>query len=78
MGKKLAAYTTVGGVTYAPGAELPKGVAEQITNPKAWGDTTPEPAPAGNASTEAWAEYAKDQGKDVEGLSRDEIRALFD
>lgn len=33
--------------------------------------------PAGNASQEAWAEYATAQGKDVEGLSRNEIRDLF-
>lgn len=34
-------------------------------------------APAGNASLEVWAEYATAQGKDVEGLSRNEIRDLF-
>lgn len=36
--------------------------------------------PAGNASGEAWAEYAKAQGKtdaELDGLGRDEIRALF-
>lgn len=33
--------------------------------------------PAGNASQEAWTEYATAQGKDVEGLSRNEIRDLF-
>lgn len=33
--------------------------------------------PSGNASQEVWAEYATAQGKDVEGLSRNEIRDLF-
>lgn len=34
-------------------------------------------APAGNASQEDWAAYATAQGKDVEGLSRNQIRDLF-
>lgn len=36
--------------------------------------------PAGNASTEAWQEYAKSQGAtddDIDGLSRDDIRAQY-
>ena len=33
--------------------------------------------PAGNASEEVWAKYATAQGKDVEGLSRNQIRDLF-
>ena len=33
--------------------------------------------PKGNASVEVWTAYAIAQGKDVAGLSRDEIRALF-
>lgn len=36
--------------------------------------------PAGNASLEAWSDYAVTQGATVEeldGLSRDEIRALY-
>lgn len=35
------------------------------------------PQPAGNASLEAWREYATSQGVDVEGLSRDELRGRF-
>lgn len=35
-------------------------------------------APNGNASKADWEAYATGQGKDVEGLTRDEIRALFD
>jgi hypothetical protein len=34
-------------------------------------------APAGNASQEDWAAYATAQGQDVEGLSRNQIRDLF-
>lgn len=36
--------------------------------------------PAGNASLEAWQDYAKANGHtdtDLDGLSRDDIRALF-
>lgn len=69
---------------YLPGEEVPAAQAEGITNPKVWGASTPAQSedmavekPAGNASTETWAEYAAAQGKDVEGLSRDEIRDLF-
>lgn len=41
------------------------------------GDLTGVAKPAGNASRDEWAEYATAQGKDVDGLSRDDIRALF-
>ena len=41
------------------------------------GDLTGLNRPAGNASHEVWTEYATAQGKDVGGLGRDEIRALF-
>lgn len=34
-------------------------------------------APNGNASKSDWEAYATSQGKDVEGLTRDEIRDLF-
>jgi hypothetical protein len=34
-------------------------------------------APAGNESQEDWAAYAAAQGQDVEGLSRNQIRDLF-
>lgn len=66
-------------VTFPAGSVVPAAVAAGITNPKAWGEVAePSPdKPAGNASTEAWAEYARGQGEDVEGMSRDEIRALF-
>ena len=83
-GRKLAVNTTAVDedgrmVTFPAGSVVSAKVAEGITNPKVWGDEPAESErPAGNASTEAWAQYAKDQGQDVEGMSRDEIRALFD
>ncbi|MNL64465.1 hypothetical protein D3C87_1886830 [compost metagenome] len=46
-------------------------------------DPTPDQAgsgpekPRGNAGLEEWVEFAKTQGKDADGLNRDEIRALF-
>ena len=39
---------------------------------------TPADKPAGNASLEAWQEYATAQGVDVEGKSRDDLRAEFE
>lgn len=46
-GKKLAVNVTVGGETYPAGSTPPADVAEQITNPKAWGeDSEEEPKPA--------------------------------
>lgn len=44
------------------------------------GDTEPDDKPAGNASIEAWQDYALAQGKsadDLEGLTRNQIRDLF-
>jgi hypothetical protein len=38
---------------------------------------TPVEKPKGNAGLPEWTDYAKSQGVDVEGKSRDEIRALF-
>lgn len=34
--KKLAGYVHVNGQAYGPEDDLPKDVAEQVTNPKAW------------------------------------------
>ena len=36
--KKLATVVYVDGVAYGPDNEPPADVAEQITNPKAWGE----------------------------------------
>lgn len=62
------------------------GIAE-VDAPAAEPDPEPAPTPdapaagpeqpAGNASLEAWQEYGKAKGQDVEGKTRDEIRALF-
>jgi len=38
MARHLTANVWVGGVYYAAGSTPPKEVADQITNPKAWGD----------------------------------------
>ena len=39
MSRKLAANVWVGEEFFAAGSTPPKDVAEQITNPKAWGDS---------------------------------------
>lgn len=38
MSRKLAANVTVGRETYPAGSTVPKEIADQIDNPKAWGD----------------------------------------
>lgn len=40
-------------------------------------EAEPPVTPKGNASAEEWGAYATAHGKDIAGLSRDEIRALF-
>lgn len=37
--KKLAAYVHVGGRVFAPGDSPEKEYADQITNPRAWGES---------------------------------------
>lgn len=90
-GKKLAAYVHVGGRVFAPGDSPEAEFAEQITNPKAWGEssdpesTSPDPdseAPKGNASRDEWAAYATTKGAPEsetaeDGLSRDELRDKY-
>lgn len=39
MGKQLAANVNLDGVLYEAGSTPPADIAEQITNPKAWGDS---------------------------------------
>ena len=41
------------------------------------GDGTVLERPGGNASLEAWAAYATQEGHDVTGLKQSDIRALF-
>lgn len=50
--------------------------AEEATSGEEITDGAPA-APAGNASQEEWAAYATAQGRDVDGLSRNQIRDLF-
>ncbi|MDB5716445.1 MAG: hypothetical protein JWO15_3842 [Sphingomonadales bacterium] len=45
--KTLAVNVTVGTTTFEAGTVPPKEIADQITNPKAWGDT---PEPEGKAA----------------------------
>ena len=68
---------------FGPPDTVPAWAEKAIANPKAWAEA-PEPeqdaAPAGNASTEAWQAYATSKGataKQIEGKSRDELRAQF-
>lgn len=76
----------------AAGDTIPDGVTvgDHITGPDESGpakaaseaDRAPEPdgKPRGNASAEAWHDYAKSQGatdKELDGLTRDEIRNIY-
>lgn len=56
MSKKLAANVTVGRETYPAGSTPPKEIADQIDNPKAWGD---EPDSDGASTTTAKKAPAK-------------------
>ncbi len=69
--------------TFLAGQELPAWAAKCVGD-HVYGDNEDdgqaapaEEKPAGNASLEAWQLYAADQGVDVEGKSRDEIRDQF-
>ncbi|MGZ6852471.1 MAG: hypothetical protein ACXVGC_00150 [Mycobacteriaceae bacterium] len=59
-----------------PAEVAPNGAADRRGPNSPDGDTAAE-KPAGNASLEAWQQYAAAQGVDVEGKSRDEIRDQF-
>lgn len=71
------------------GGGLRKGEVERLVEAGMVGkDDEPAPAadkpssdkPAGNASLEAWSEYAKSQGAtddDLDGLSRDDLRDQY-
>lgn len=79
-------------VTLGPDSKLPSWAYDVIDHPRAWeGGVVPSGAPAAdageavkpaaNASTAEWRAYALAQGRaegDLDGLSRDGIRALFD
>lgn len=77
---ELHASQGVRPVKAGPVEEAPAQEAAEVAHTEASrdnGDLTGLERPAGNASQEVWAEYATAQGKDVEGLSRNEIRDLF-
>lgn len=65
MGRKLAKNVYVGETLYRADTEPPKEIAEQITNPAAWGDEAPKSertsAPAEPATDPAPA--AADEGE---------------
>jgi hypothetical protein len=52
MSRHLASYVSVNGTTYGPDDDVPKDVADQITNPKAWGED-PESEDKGTAKAAA-------------------------
>ncbi len=50
--RKAAAYVTVGGITYAPGDEVPADLVDLVDNPAAWeGDSESEKKPARKAAS---------------------------
>lgn len=70
MARTLAANVYVGETLYRAGTSPEKEIAEQITNPKAWGETedaaepaapepTPDPEPASPAKKTAAKRTAK-------------------
>lgn len=86
-GRKLAANVHVGGRFFEAGSTPEKEFADQITNPKAWGEDEaaeaasdgPPPKAGRGSGKEAWAAYA--EAKDVEfdaDASRDEIIAAVE
>lgn len=63
--KKLARYVTVAGSTYGPDDDLPKDVADQIDNPKAFeerDDATPAEKAAQEQSKKALDSNLKPSG----------------
>lgn len=66
MARKLAANVYVGGVLHAAGSSPDKDVADQITNPKAWGES---------ASAESDAPAAFPEGDPSEDWKGDELKA---
>lgn len=58
--------------------EVPAHATETYAS-QGWREATVD-APAGNASLEAWQDFARDQGlsdDDIEGKSRDDLRAAL-
>lgn len=51
MGKQLAQNVNLDGVLYQAGTTPPKDIAEQITNPKAWGSDESDDTSTADAGT---------------------------
>jgi hypothetical protein len=67
-GRKVAVYTTVGDVTYAPGDVVPADVVELIDNPAVWGDDSGDTGYADMKVDELKAEInSRNEGRDPEG-----------
>lgn len=45
MAHRIAKYVHVAGVLLVPGDVPPPGLADQVTNPKAWGEAPEDPGP---------------------------------
>jgi hypothetical protein len=71
---------------FGPDDDVPAWARKAITNPDVWGngnEEADEPStlerPAGNASRDAWAAYAAQEGVEVEDdMKRDDIVAAVD
>lgn len=70
MARKLAANVYVDGVLHVAGSSPDKGVAEKITNPKAWGGSAPA------ASSESTAKFP--EGDPSEDWKGDELKEYAD
>lgn len=90
MGRRVTSYVHVQDVeggregVFGPDDKVPSWAVALIDNESVWGDDDGEPEssekPAGNASTEAWQEYARSKGAtdaDLDGKSRDELREQY-
>lgn len=94
MGRRVTSFVHVQDVAggrdgvFGPEDKVPAWAVALIDNESVWGDddgeSEPEQGddgkPAGNASTEAWQEYAKSQGatdEELDGKSRDELRDTY-
>lgn len=59
MARQLAANVYVGDTLYPAGSTPPKDIAEQITNPKAWGDTDTPAAESDEDGPQSYGSLSK-------------------